>query len=397
MPKSISEILGSDDVLAEDIKIQLAEAYEKKISEQREEVATELREEFAARYENDKEQIIEAMDVMLKQALKKEISEFAQDREKIVEDRAKLAERQVQYRKAVKQHSNLLNKVVAETLKKEIKELHEDRKSQKTKIKKLEKFVIEQLTAELNEFHEDKRSLDEQKVRMVKEGKKAIGEAKRNFVKKGSVVLERLVEKALYKNLAAMRDDIQKAKENEFGRQIFEAFASEYMTSTLNESTHVSKLAKEIIGLRRTIAESKDAVAEKDRALNEAKRRVRMAEEASKRKQIMSEMLSPLTKDQKEIMETLLESAKTSQLKAAYNKYLPNVLKEDTSEKGQARKAQLKENNLNGKRQLTERVQNENHKEVNGNRATRPQPHRPQQDVSGSADIIELKKLAGLS
>ena len=372
MPKSITEIL-SNDVLTEDIKTELAEAFEKRIAEQREEVTAELREEFASRYENDKAQIVEAMDAMLKEAIKTELEEFAQDKAKVAEDR-------VRYKKAIKEHARMLDAFVNEVLAKEIRELREDRNTQKANFGKLEEFVLKQLTKELNEFHEDKRALAEQKVKMVREGQKVIEEAKRNFIKKSAAKLETMVEGVLRKELTTLREDIQTAKENEFGRKIFESFASEFMTSTLSESTQAAKLAKQIMSLKRTIAESNEAMAAKDQQLKEATRKARIAEDMSQRKQIMSEMLGPLNKGQKELMGTLLESVKTSQLKAAYKKYLPSVLAEDTDVKTQASKTKLTE----GKRPM---------REVSGDKVNKS----AQQDVGASADIIELKKLAGLS
>jgi hypothetical protein len=373
MPKSITDILGNN-ALNEDVKTELAEAYEIRIAEQREQVTAELREEFASRYENDKTQIVEAMDAMLKEAITTELEEFAQDKAKVAEDR-------VRYKKSVKEHAKMLDSFVNEVLSKEISELRSDRTSQKANFGKLEEFVLKQLTKELNEFHDDKRALAEQKVKMVREGKKVIAEAKRNFVKKSAAKLETMVEGVLRKELKSLHEDIQIAKENEFGRKIFETFASEFMTSTLSESTQVAKLAKQIMYLKKDIAESNEAITSKDQQLMEAKRKARISQDLSERKALMSEMLGPLNKGQKELMGTLLESVKTAQLQSAYKKYLPSVLSEDTNVKTQAtQKAKLTETR-------------NTRREVNGdkvNKGTQP-------DVGGSADIIELKKLAGLS
>ena len=42
------------------------------------------------------------------------------------------------------------------------------------------------------------------------------------------------------------RDDITAARENDFGRRIFESFANEYRSSYLNENSAVKDLQKEI-------------------------------------------------------------------------------------------------------------------------------------------------------
>lgn len=373
MPKSFNEILSSD-VLSEGLQSELNEAFEARIAEERNTLTAELREEFATRYENDKTQIVEAMDAMLTEAIKTELEEFAQDKAKVAEDR-------VRYKKAIKGHATMLEGFINEVLAKEIRELREDRSTQKANFGKLEEFVLNQLSRELNEFHDDKRALAEQKVKLVREGNKVIAEAKRNFIKKSASKLESMVESVMRKELTTLREDIQSAKENEFGRKIFETFASEFMTSTLSESTQVAKLAKQIMGLKQTVAESKDAIVAKDRALTEATRKARVASDLSERKAIMSEMLGPLNRGQKELMGTLLESVKTVQLKQAYKKYLPSVLSEDATVKTQAtNKAKLTENRAPSR-------------EVNGDKVNKS----AQQDVGGSANIIELKKLAGLS
>lgn len=372
MPKSFNEILGNN-VLNEELTSELNEAFEARIAEERETLTAELREEFASRYENDKTQIVEAMDAMLTEAIKTELEEFAQDKAKVAEDR-------VRYKKSVKSHAKMLEGFVNEVLAKEINELREDRKTQKTNFGKLEEFVLKQLSTELNEFHDDKRALAEQKVKMVREGRKVIEEAKRNFVKKGAKQLETMVESVMRKELVTLREDVQSAKENEFGRKIFETFASEFMTSTLSESTQVAKLAKEILNLKQSVIESDVKIVAKDKQLKEANSRAKVAIDLSERRQTINAMIKPLNNAQKGLMETLFESVKTSQLKAAYDKYLPSVLSEElTVKKRNTNKANLTE-------RYTQRV-------VSGDKATKSTQH----DVSGSADIIELKKLAGLS
>jgi len=61
MAEALKELLESD-LLDENTKASIQEAWEKNLVEAREAVAVELREEFATRYENDKNQLVEAMD-----------------------------------------------------------------------------------------------------------------------------------------------------------------------------------------------------------------------------------------------------------------------------------------------------------------------------------------------
>lgn len=366
MAHKLDKILSSE-VLSESVKEGIAEAWNVKLNEAAEEIRAELREEFAGRYENDKAQLVEAMDAMLSDTIKAELDEFSIDKNKLAEDR-------IAYKKATKSHAKIMEKFILQTLKTEITELREDRTAQKKNFGKLEGFVLGQLTKELNEFHDDKRSLVEQKVKMVKEGKKVIKEARTTFIKNAAAKVEKIVEGTIRGELKALKEDIQTAKENDFGRKIFETFAAEFMTSTLSEGTEVSRLSRKIATLSKQLGESKETIKSNKGEIMEAKRQTAVARDLTDRRSIMSEMMTPLAKDQREIMNALLESVKTSKLRTAFNKYLPNVLKEDVSTKKTQKKAQLTE---------TAKV-------VTGNKA------KLRSETGKTADIINLRKLAGI-
>lgn len=362
MAHSIDELLSSG-ALSEEVRSSISEAWETKQTELREEVAAELREEFAERYENDKAQIVEAMDTMIGEVIAKELEEFSADKAKVAEDR-------VAYRKHMSEHANVLDEFVMETLRKEINELREDREAQDKNMAQLEGFVLEQLTKELNEFHEDKRSLVEAKVKLIKEGKEAIESTKRKFIESAANKVEGILENTIKKELTTLKEDIQVAKENTFGRKIFETFAAEFMSSYLNEGTEVAKLNKSMDELKAQLDEANKAVAEKEVQLTESARKARVAEDKAQRKTALNEMMAPLSKQQKEIMGALLESTKTADLQNAFNKYLPSVLKEDAKP--------LKE----------KKVLSESTKEVTGGKTA---------EANVDDNIVNLRKLAGIS
>ena len=365
MAHAMDELLNSS-TLSEEVRSSISEAWDTQLSEARDTITAELREEFAQRYENDKEQMVEAMDKMIGDVIGKELEEFKQDKAQVAEDR-------VAYRKHMKEHAGVLDKFVMETLAKEIQELRNDRNAQDANMTKLEGFVMEQLTKELNEFHEDKRSLVEAKVKMIKEGKEVINQTKADFIKTAAKKVEGIMENTIRNELHTLREDIQTAKENNFGRKIFETYAAEFMSSYLNEGTEVAKLNKVVEGLKTEIENKDKAIAEKEVTIAESAKEARIAKDTADRKAIMQEMMQPLSKDHKEIMGALLESVKTDKLQNAFNKYLPSVLKED------AKKPEKK-------------VLSESSTEVTGNK----QEATASAD-SKTADIVYLQKLAGIS
>lgn len=362
---AIEELLGSE-VLSEDVRTSISEAFDKKLEEARAEITGELREEFAQRYDHDKAQIVEAADQMLRDVVVKELTEFNEDKKKVAEER-------VAYKKAIAEHAEVLNNFIMETLKKEVSELRADRVAQEGRMSKLEGFAIEQLTKELNEFHEDKRSLVEQKVKMIKEGKKVIEEARSNFVKQASEKVHGIVSEGFTKELATLKEDIKTARENDFGRKIFETFAGEFMTSYLAEGTEVKKLSKTIEEMQGLLKEAEEKLNEKDVMIAEKDQTVKVMEDRTQRKQVLDELMAPLAKDKREIMSDLLEGTQTDRLQAQFKKYLPSVLRED---------AQKPSKNIIKEAQTTE---------FTGNKAS------SDANAGGTqAEIINLRKLAGI-
>jgi hypothetical protein len=359
--------LFENDVVSEDVRAEIEEAWNARIQENKQQVTAELREEFAAKYEHDKSTMVDAIDSMLSERLAEEIAEFSEDRKQLAEAKAK-------YAIAMRQNADLMKKFVAENLSKEIKELHEDQKAVTEKFAMLETFIVDQLAKEIAEFHEDKKDLAETKVKLVREAKSKFAEVKKAFVENSATKVSDIVSKTLTKEITALKEDIEDARKNDFGRKLFEAFASEYSTSHLNEKSETAKLLKVVdvknkqlaeveanMAKTKQIAESKDAEIQKMKALQE-------------RSATINELIAPLNKGQKDIMIDLLESVQTNRLRSAFDKYLPAVIDGKTP----AKKAALTEA-----------------KEVTGNR-----DEQSQTNVSRTADdsnVVDIKRLAGLN
>ena len=360
--------LFENDVVSSEIKAEIEEAWNAKIQENKMQATAELREEFATKYEHDKETMVEAIDSMLSERLQAEIAEFADDRKQLAEAKAK-------YAVAQRENANLLKGFVAEQLATEIKDLHADKKAMANSYAKLEEFVVEALAKEISEFQEDKQDLAETKVRLVREAKKHFAKVKTDFIERSANAVSEIVSESLNSEIAALKEDIDTARKNDFGRKIFESFASEYGTSYLNENSETAKLLKVVDLKNKQLGEAK-AFAKKAKEIAEstATEKKRIVESA-KRKDLISDLIQPLAKDQREIMIDLLESTQTGRLKTQFDKYLPAVIDGNTP----AKKAKT----------LTEG------KEITGNRET--QTSSQQADVDTNNNVIDIKRLAGLN
>lgn len=356
--------LFENNVISEEIKESIESAWAAKITENRELVAQELREEFAQKYEHDKNVMYEAVDQMITDGLMGELMEFA-------DDRRQLAEMKVKYAKKMKSDKKLMKEFVSRQLASEIKELHEDQVQSVENFKKLEQFVIESLAEEITEFYKDKQELAETKVRLVREGKKELLKTKKQFVERASKLVNKLVNESLAQELTTLKEDIDAARRNDFGRKLFEAFANEYQTSYLNEHSEVKRLLKIIEDKNKTINETKQIFSKSKNLIESKQKEIALLKENNERKEIMHELLSPLNTEQKEIMHELLETVQTNKLTESFNKYLPSVMA------GQPSKVT---------KPLFEG------KEITGNKVTPSNKRSTEED----SNIIEIRRLAGI-
>ena len=315
--------LFENNAISEEIRAEIEQAWDAKIKENRMHATAELREEFAQKYEHDKQTMVEAIDKMLDEKLSEELTEFADDRQKLAEARAK-------YAVAMRENADLMKNFVVSQLGKEIGELHEDQKAMAGKFSKLEDFVVDSLSKEIAEFYEDKKDLADTKVRLVREAKEHLAKVKSKFIKDATKIVAETVEKGLNKEMTQLKEDIDTARKNDFGRKIFESFASEYTNSYLNEKSETAKLLKVVDLKDKQLAEAKKAAVEKATLVESKDAEIKIAKDTAKRKEVMNELLSPLNKGQREIMADLLESVQTDRLQKSFDKYMPSVIAGNT-------------------------------------------------------------------
>jgi len=366
MLDALKPLLDSD-LVNEDTRQEITEAWEAKLSEAREQVRAELREEFAQRYEHDKTVMVEALDRMVTESLAAEIEAVKAEKQSLAEDRVK-------FQTKMKESATKFNSFLVTKLAEEIGELRKDRKMHQESLSKLEGFVVHALAREIKEFQQDKKDLVETKVRLVSEARGKLESLKARFVKESAGKMSQAVSRHLKAELGQLHEDIKAARENNFGRRIFEAFASEFGATHLNEKAEVRKLQDVIAEKDRRLAEAIN-LAEHAKVLVESKEReVRMIKESNERQSTMDDLLAPLNEEKREVMRNLLESVQTARLKNAFEKYLPAVLETRPTK---ARKV------------IVESVT-----EVTGDKSAPSQAvEEPQED---RRNVIDLKRLAGL-
>ena len=364
---AIKPLLDSG-LINEDTGAQLNEAWEAKLDEARQQVRAELHEEFAQRYEHDRSVMVEALDKMVTESLSEEIEEFHTEKQAMNEDRVKA---QMKLRETATKFNDFMVTKLAE----EIKELRSDRMIHKESQQKLEQFIVHALAREIKEFAQDKQAVVEAKVKLVAEGRQQLEKLKARFVAESARKLATAVAGQLKGELGQLKEDIKIAKENNFGRRIFESFAGEFSVTHLNDKAETRKLMQKLEDKDRQLAESITQINNTKKLVESKEREVRIIKESNLREKTMAELLSTLNEEKAGVMQNLLESVQTTKLQAAFDKYLPAVLNTGSNKK--AAKSSLTESKMIS--------------EVTGDKAAKQEVDMEQRD-----NVIDIKRLAGL-
>lgn len=183
-------------------------------------------------------------------------------------------------------------------------------------VEKIDSLVTETLTKEIAELKGDVERFRDLEAEFAEK----LVEEKHKLATEVAAELDTLVDKmdAFFEmRLAAefqeLREDLEVVRQNEFGRRMFEAFATEYAKHYVDDDSVQSQLSaaeQKLADAEARLAESEQTVA---KMIREAK---------------MEEVLSPLTGKKREQMAMILKNVDTSRLQESYKLFIGRILKE---------------------------------------------------------------------
>ena len=193
-------------------------------------------------------------------------------------------------------------------------------KDKEALVESMDSFITVQLASEIKELKEDVESFRDLEV----EYSAKLVEEKHAMAAQLGEELDQLVDKIdafleirLSEEIEELKEDLEEARQNTFGRKVFEAFVGEFGKSFIDESSVMGKLA---------VTEQKLREAEKK--LEEQA----TAASVAARQQKMAEILAPLSGSKREQMELILKNVETDKLQESFNKLVGRILKEDAPE-----------------------------------------------------------------
>lgn len=196
-------------------------------------------------------------------------------------------------------------------------ELHEQFAQQKEQlVEAVDRTVNEFIVAEFAALKDDIkafRDLEAEKAIELAKEKTKLGKTLKEDMATLVKQLDKFLEERFAVEFQDIRDDIIKAKEADFGREVFEAFLPTYRKYFVNPTKTETDLSEAKIKLGKLNKKYKNVKQEKDALY----RRIRV-----------ESVLAPLTGSNRDLMGSILSSVATEKLEEAYKQYLPRVLKE---------------------------------------------------------------------
>jgi hypothetical protein len=307
------------------------------------------------------------------------MAELQAEKARLDAERNALAEKRVEAVKSLKEHREELNRLYADRL------------------KKLEGFIVEQVTKEMTEFEADKAKLNEERVRLHAEAKEKLAETQKQFIARASKMVQETINAQLTKEFTVLKEDIEEARKNNFGRKLFEAYAMEFMSSFYSESSEVKKVQAQLNESQNKLTRVMEQAEKQQKLLEAASRKAKLAEEKATRTKVLSDLLSTLDKSKRSIMEGFLATVKTENLKESYNRYLPAVLNGVEPKKTVAA-APVRPAAVLNESNTAVVAEKKNVVEVTGNRENNrfAESVKTEEAQSNTAEIFDLRRLAGI-
>lgn len=243
--------------------------------------------------------------------------------------------------------------------------------------------VTQFLTRELQELAEDIsrfRDLEAEYAAKLVESKEQMAVNLQGDMEQLVDKLNTFLEMRLTKEMDELKEDIQQAKQLQFGRELFEGFVNEYRKNFINED-----------GIEAELVETRKQLIAVESQLHEAASQIEKSERTAK----MAALLQPLSGKRRDVMESILAKVPTTQLEEGYKTFISRVLKE--SDETETKQSKVKETKV-----LAEGHKKEEPKGrvVSGDA---PKTVLESQNVDSDdiltlteSDVTALKRLAGL-
>ena len=292
MPKkSFIDFITQNTNLTESEKKLVVESW----NQEKVKLAEEMRDEFSQRYKEDKAALVEGIQKMTEEVITENLQSVFTEKEKLAEDR-KLV------RKKLAEFADFSNGVLSE----EVRQLHEDRQHVAESLVKYAEFTNKILSEEISEFRAEKQALTEARVKLLAEGRQKIEETRQRFVQRSAKAAAKFIQEQNEKELSELKQQLDEASKNMFGRKIFEAVQQEFLSQQFKINPILKELTESKEQYEQMINDQKILIDTLQESVKDSTKKVRIMEARVQRQKTLDNLMKPLTTEQRRIMESLL-------------------------------------------------------------------------------------------
>lgn len=351
-----AKLMESLNITSSDAKKAFEDLMKEKVEQIRKEVRQEVFEEFAKQAKVDKENIVESVNTVmnkvvadnqkkneiLKKNLIKEKLSLKEAKENLEKEKMDYAASvKADYNKKLMAYQNEMNKKLTEakadyvskatkflneTLKNEVSELRGDRKQLGEALTKFGKFISDQVAVYAKEHKHEMDSLDNLRVRLVKEHNEKLSETKKKFFTEAAGKMEKFTNAVIARELKEFRSDIVESRKRQFGAKLFEAFAKEYAVKFFNEDKVVKSMLESVKANQNKLIATNKTLEKQLKESKEQNVKATKINEGLMRNKIINESVSILAKDKQDMIKNLVKDVPTEKLQESINKYIPMIM-----------------------------------------------------------------------
>lgn len=366
------ECLG-DNATAE-VKNAFNLLMKEKVAQIRQEIRQEVYEEVSRQAKADKEKIVESMNNVTNKVINEEMKKIDLHRKNLIKEKLKLQESQKSLNKILADKEAIIkenfnkklqkamddmnksfeakkadfvtkaSKFLNENVKKEVAELHNDKKQLSESLNQFAKFISDQVKAQTKAHRDEMKSVDALRVRLVKENAEKLANTKKKFFTEAADKMEKFINSSVSRELTEFRKDIAESRKKSFGSKIFEAFAREFAVKFFNENKVVNGLLESVKANQNKLVHANKVLENKaNKALNENKQ-LKTVNNKLMREKIINESIGHLAKDKQDMVRNLVKDVPTEQLNESVKKYIPMILGNSSTKQINKNERVLKEN-----------------------------------------------------
>lgn len=242
--------------------------------------------------------------------------------------------------------------------------------------------VMELLEGEIAELKEDIerfRDLEAEYAGKLVQEKEVMAEQLKQDMATLLKTLDSYLEERLQMEFEELKEDIEDAKKDRWGRNIFETFAEEFAARFVDEDSLQAKLHEATEKLEETYSKLAAVESKNQSLIRESK---------------MNALLEPLQGRQREVMETILQTVDTDKLDETYTKFIGRIINESVNPKSEKESVRVLAEGDKQSAKVSERLSEQVVVKDGNKQQTVVESYNDKQTLSEDT-VVALRRLSG--